>query len=748
MTDASNIVPMRSEPSTPDDQDQKRIALVHKRWHAQDAACSERDRQVELAVRMLAGRQWDVWSEKRGRFIDPLQFLDERERLWRARPVYDYIEHGVMINVAKLTGSPPVIAAEPATSDQSDAQLAEVWDTIYKTLSYDAHMDEMREGAASWAYVTGQAFYKSRLALDEGETQELAGPAVLSMQSESGEPVERVTGRVPYDAEGNPQAELTDDGEGYTVPEGAEPHQQPEGKIVVDVLCPLELRSEWVNKPLEQKRWAIHRTYLTVDDVQERYGVTVKPDTNHDNSNGGYLERLKRGPGYFGSIFSRSVMGSGDQDGIASGDGYVCVDEMWEKPCPAYPQGRLLAVTKNTVLLDAPRPFPTLEGAGPFREVPCLREPGRMFPSTPVEKAIPLQKGLNRLWANIHEHNSKMANPIRLIDDRSGIEPDDITNQPGLNLSHHSPPGVAPLAYASPPALSGDVWRSVNETRDQLLMILGVPGSEGTTPTADASGELVEQLRYNADRAVSGIAHALVRAEAGVARDWLAMIKETWTQEKVLTYAGEDSVARMVTVLPEMFDGAVNVRPVMDSALPETRAEKRQRITTDYQLGIFGMPGTPEAVQWYQQNIGYPNLNRAWRPGGVDRMTAERNLNMLVRGAQAAELVLYEQYNFPVHMQVTRDFIAAPEFLKLDDPIKAQILDHFYTLQGASVSAALNQQKIQGATMMATTALAAQQQTQMQRLLPQPPAPDGQSGNAPGPSGPPNQAAPPGDQAA
>jgi hypothetical protein len=279
-------------------------------------------------------------------------------------------------------------------------------------------------------------------------------------------------------------------------------------------------------------------------------------------------------------------------------------------------------------------------------------------------------------------------------------------------------------------------------------MLLGIPGSEGTAPTADASGELVEQLRYNADRAVSGVAHALVRAEAGIARDWLAIVRETWTTEKVLTYAGEDSVARTVTVLPEMFDGAVNVRPVMDSALPETRAEKRQRITTDYMNGIFGMPGSPEAIQWYQQNVGYPNLNRAWRPGGVDRMTAEKNLNTLARGAPASEIVLYEQYNFPVHLQVTRDFIAAPEFLKLDEPIRQQVLDHYYTLQGASVSAALQQQKIQGATMMATTALAAQQQNQMQRLLPQPPAGEGSPDNAPGPSGPPPKSAPPGEQAA
>lgn len=733
---SAKVIPIRENAEQPDDLDPKRIALVHARWHAQDAACMERDRQVELAIRMLAGRQWDTWSEKRGKFVDPLAFMDEQERRWRTRPVYDFLGLGAQLTVAKLTESPPVIAFEPSTADRSDAELAEVCDTVFKTVSYDAQMDACRERAMWWAFVAGQAFYKSRAEYDEGEEVELAGPAVLSMDGADGQSIERVAERVPYGPDGSPLGELTEDGEGYSVPDGVEPHRQAEGKIAVDVLCPLEVRSEWTDKPLEQKRWVIHRTYLTSAEVEARYGVTVKPDMSADNASGGYLERMKRGAGYFGGVFARAGMAGSETNGVADGDGYVTVDEMWEKPCPGYPNGRLLAVTKDRVLLDAPRPFAT-EGAGPFREIACMRQPGRMFPSTPFEVAIPLQKAYNRLWAHIHEHGSKSANPIRLIDDRSGIEPDDVTNAPGLTLAHHAAAGTMPLTYAAAPALSGDIWKALEQTREQLLTLVGIPGSQGTAPTADASGELVEQLRFNADRAVSGIAHGGVRAEAGVARDWLAMLPSLWTNEKILTYAGEDSVARTVTVLPEMFDGSVNVRPILESALPETRAEKRARVKSDYDAGIFGMPGTPQAVQWYQQNVGYPNLNRAWRPGGVDRMTAERNLNQLVRGMPSSEILLFEQYDFPTHIQVTRDFIAAPEFLKLDPAVQNEILAHMYVLQGAAVAASMNQQRVAGAVGMAHAALGAQQQAQGQALLP-PGAPPSEGA----PNGPPESTAP------
>ena len=90
-------------------------------------------------------------------------------------------------------------------------------------------------------------------------------------------------------------------------------------------------------------------------------------------------------------------------------------------------------------------------------------------------------------------------------------------------------------------------------------------------PTADASGELVEQVRVNADRPLTPLTQNMVMGEADVAMDVMAVLPTIWDEEKVLAYAGEDNVIRTITVLPEMFDGRVNVRPNLESAAAQSK---------------------------------------------------------------------------------------------------------------------------------------------------------------------------------
>jgi hypothetical protein len=792
-----HAVPLRAAPDQPDALDPKRVALVGSRWSAQDAACQGRDRMVEEHVRMLAGRQWDVWSDVQGQFVDPLVYLEPDERRWRQRPVIDYLSRGYQLALAKLTESPPVISFLPATSDREDAMLAETADTIVKTVAQQADMDALRATYMGWAWTAGHAYLKSRVVYD-GEEQPIVGPAVLP--GPEGQDI--VAPRVPYDAQGNPLAKLVGamggvegresdvSGAVSAIPEGAEavgsdvppdmdgalvdaygdvPSDYGYGdfgyeatgeaatrrkaRIVVDVLTPVEVRTEWRVCPIQEKRWIIHRTYLTRGEIEERYGIALDPnalttskgadgaaaDKGGANGSsvrgGGYLERLKLAAGHFGAVSQKMTADntSGVSGAAEAGDGLLAVDEMWEKPCPEYVDGRLLVVLPalSRVLLDGPRPFQTV-GAGPFREIACLRKPGRMFPSTPLEMAVPLQKALNRTAAHIMEHTARCANPKLIVDAASGIDPADLTNKPGQILEANLANGTA-MMYVAPAALGTDVYRMRDWLREELVATLNIAGSEGTTPTSDASGELVEQLRYNADRAIASIAHEAVRAEAGWAEDVLAILPTIWTDEEIIAAAGEDGTVRTVTVRPDLFEqGRVNVIPVMESMLPESRGERQMRVLRDYQLGVFGMPGSPEANRQYLELMRYPHSNRSAQPGGVDRATAQRNLGRLVQGVPAQEIKLFLQYEYAVHLNVVREFIAAPEFTDFDPAIQMQVQLHYELLQGAAVAAQMRQQQVAGAAQMALTVQAGAQAQLAAATHPQPAAPAGAEGQGAG----------------
>jgi hypothetical protein len=108
-----------------------------------------------------------------------------------------------------------------------------------------------------------------------------------------------------------------------------------------------------------------------------------------------------------------------------------------------------------------------------------------------------------------------------------------------------------------------DVWRHKADVREQLFTIGAMQGNQSAAPTADSSRRARRAAavqRRSAARAPHR--NSIARAMADVAEDVLALLPTVWTQEKVIAYAGKDNVVRTVTVLPEMFDGRVQVRPV------------------------------------------------------------------------------------------------------------------------------------------------------------------------------------------
>jgi hypothetical protein len=105
-----------------------------------------------------------------------------------------------------------------------------------------------------------------------------------------------------------------------------------------------------------------------------------------------------------------------------------------------------------------------------------------------------------------------------------------------------------------------------------MIELGNIAGAEGTPPTADSSGELVKELRYNSDRFVGPTARRSVTELGRMAEDWQVMIPLIWDEQKVIRVAGDDLIASTLTVMPHLFDeGNVNIQPDVESMLPEGR---------------------------------------------------------------------------------------------------------------------------------------------------------------------------------
>lgn len=772
------IIALRADPEVPDALDIDRVHMVMRRWNAQNNAYLGFAKTVEEHIRMLSGRQWDRWSNLYGRFVDVLQFMSEDERRYRMRPVMDYLGYWYTLTMAKAIENQTTISFQPATSDRIDAMLAEVMDPVWKTLFHDMQMDARTIRMVGWQLVAGEGYFVTRADFTSGKKRQLIAPATLRLDRGPGmSPIERDVDAAPYDQKGNPLAQLVrnpdiesdDDPEAYGYDVTGEPYEDLEGTPAVDVYCPLQVRAQWGQHiPWRDKRWIMTESFMTPDQIGEQFGVSCDADhyIGEDDSGPGYLERMLFGAGYYGGFSDNQ----GSQLGTSSTatdarleEGFSRVITMWEKPIKGLSDptddmpagGRLLVVApgQDLVLWDSMRPFKTA-CAGPIRRAAFIDIPGRPQGTTLLERGVPLQKRLNRIEAHIAQHTNLCTDPILFVHEAAGIDSDEFVAKPGLVITHGYNGNGQPAYFLAPPALSQDVWRHKNDVREQLFVILAMAGNQAATPTATASGELVEQLRVNADRPLTPLTMNLAIALGEVAEDVMAILPTIWTEEKLISYAGQDNVVRTVKVTPDMLEGSINVRPNLESAAAESRDARRSRLIQLYQLGAFGdvsptaLPADRQkATAQLLQMINFPDLTRASRPGGIDRVMAEHNVGRLVRGDHAMDIPLLEVYDFDVHRDVVANEMKAPEFLEFDKTIQAEFDALLHMIEDAQDTQNMNQLAKKLPIAQATAAAAGAVQTTAALASPPPGAgaPPGPT-NAPGspgassaPAGPPGR---------
>jgi len=684
-----NIPDIRPEPTADDAKDSERIAWSSFLWDSQDEALRIRDRMIEENVRMLAGQHWTVFNNRIGRFVDVTQWMTDEERRWRQRPVFNRLLIWFILTHARMTENPPILTFTPGP-DRIDAELAATEDILWKTKWREVGMSEVWDRASAWLIPSGTVYTRSRLDLEKGELRDRVARTQLPMMGPEGEPMMDEYGsaqmsdemnNVPLDEDFNPLMQMTPDGPMTT----GEAHQDRTGDLTVDVFSALQVRGEWSPKPWHEKRWHMVRTFLSPAEIWEHWGVDASGEATTTPDGTGRLERLLFGKGFFGA--ADAFFGS-DFAQAQMPEQLVEVFELWHRPAnypkaqgmretKQSPGGRLLINTRTKVLFDDARPV-RFKYTSPIRKYTFVNLPGRPGGgSTPQEAMNGAQRSYNRGWAQILEYRNLCTNPKGVLDSQSGLEESEITNEPGVWHVATRRQGVPAMEFIAPPPLGQDVYQTQALLLNEITDIGALAGTEGDAPTEDASGELVKELRFNSDRFLGPTMRRTVEEMSRMGEDWMAMMPLIFDQEELLSYAGDDNVARTITVMPEMFEeGKVNVIPDIESMLPEGRGERQKNIATLYVQGLFGMPGTPDAIKRFFELSSFPHIDRAKKFGGIDRITADQENGQLLQGADPREVAVLEWYDDGIHLMQHEEFMKSPEFLK--QPLQIQKAFEFH----------------------------------------------------------------------
>lgn len=687
--------PLRAAPDQKDRFDGARIERFAAEYNSQTEALLIRDRQIEYNVRMVCGQQWSVYHPVLGRFFDVADWLSDEEKAWRQLPVINKLLRYFMVTHGRMTENTPILTMLPGP-DRIDAELAQVMDALVKRDWREAGMDEVHDELMMWLIIAGRAHAISRLDTTKGSWRPWLASSPVPILGPDGLPVLNPDGtpamsdpldNVPINYDGTPNAEIRN---GAYAP--GKPHMERGGAVAVDVYSPLQVRGQWGPAPWHKKTWHEVQRFLTPEQVFEWTGVEVAPDLSAQSAaNVATLERVLFGTGFYGNLMGRR----GDAWTDSRVKGALCtVYQRWQAPIPFNPKlvgtwveammetpdnpgGRETIWTPNAVIYDGPRKV-EWPNVSPIRTFDFVRVPGRPSGVTPIESLNGPQRAYNKSRSQNMEHSALLGNPQIIIDENSGIQPSQMTNQPGKIYTATKRPGITAVEYVQAPALGSDVYKAIQYAGEEIDELGNLRGTEGVAPTDTASGRLVHELRINSDRVLGATARRNVTEYARMADDWRVLYKRIYTDKEVIAINGEDGLAQTITVLPMLFEeGHVNITPDAESMLPEGRGERQERVHRLWFEGAFGDPMSDEARERFLEQARFPNYTRMHRPGGIDRVTAEQENGKILSGILDQPVLPW--YDHAIHLTIHEKFMKSPEFLK--QPQKVQMAFDFHRMQ-------------------------------------------------------------------
>jgi len=722
----------------PDDtqHDAQRIAWANVAWGHLDGVYRTYEWQVEENCRMIAGQQWGFYHPILNRYIDIAEFLDERDRLWKHRPVLNHMLPWFMLTLARLTENPPVLTFLPGP-DRLDAILAEQLDTLFKILWRQTQMPTSLLGAMAWVVAAGRGHTSLYVDPEKGEEQEWVGRGRVPLLGPDGQPMRNgETGEVALSEEEFEGVPFSQQGVPYTMnddntvsplaaysEEGGfqrmgEPYRSKTGGLCSHFLSPLEVRGEWGPYPWHEKRLIVVRQWMTPERIYQLWGVEPKKggsaaskiDAEGDSTS---ASRLLFGSGWFGAASGSSEA----QFASVQMQGTIPVLQVWQPPTRRIPGmektdespgGRYLVATPFEVITDGARPANFLH-CSPIRTYEFVRVPGQPAAMSPASIQVGPQRAFNRTFAMIGTNLDLHGNPKPIIDKQAGLDVQKFTNEPGTGHLAVRRPSVPAVEWLQPPSMGTDTWRFVGELRAEMEFMGNLQGSGGDPPTPDPSGELIKELRFNQDRFFGPTATANIEEIARKADDFRVLTPIVYPKETILTYLGDDNIARTITLLPEAFEsGKVNVIPDAESMLPEGRGERQAKVFRLWKEGAFGPPLEPVALKTFHELARFTHISRTAKPGGPDRAMAEHLTGMLARGTKAKELPFFDWYDIDIHLMVLEDIMKAPEFLQYGQEVQAEFTNHWNFLRGELEK----MQKLQQQQLMQEQERAVQMQAQ------------------------------------
>lgn len=519
------------------------VEKLQERFQELKRARSRLELQWKLNLAFYNSKQWS-YIDRLGRLQILAPDAGDKPR-HRVMLVSNQIVTGAQSLLAKYTKTKPIMTATPGSASDHDLKAAQMAEDLLEYWWQDFHMDDLLEEALLWGIIGGQGYWK------------------ITWDEHAGKPM-----RFLLDPQGNP---ITDDSvetqfRAILSQNGVQPQEKVVymGDIRVEAMSPFNVYLDPTAKTFKDCKYAICVHYLDPDEIYTRWKVRVSPDSvpvdadsalPFDNSSGAPQRTVKT------------------------------IYEAYFLPTAAMPNGRYVVwmTGPNQILLDEKWPYAS--NVLPLVKFPGVRVPGRIYDSSVVEHAIPLQKELNKTLSQIVEYKNltikpRVWAPVGSLRTR-------LTNEPGA-VYEFTPIGGLRPEIEKLPAMPPYVFEHLSFVADSLKDVFSLTAiSEGTVPPNVEAGIAIDLLQEMATDRLAPTIRLMESALARAGQQMLSLAQKYYIEPRLLKIRGSGGGIQVRKFTQADIDGAITVHVEAGSGLPRTRAGRQARIESYVQMGLI-----------------------------------------------------------------------------------------------------------------------------------------------------------------
>jgi hypothetical protein len=210
-----------------------------------------------------------------------------------------------------------------------------------------------------------------------------------------------------------------------------------------------------------------------------------------------------------------------------------------------YPNGKLITWIPDQKLILQSKENPYSDGLKPYVKFVDTLIPRKFYGCGAIKPQMETQDMINKVVAVIMDCINTMTNPVWIIDDNSGVDPDMITNQVGLIVLKKSGTDVR---RESPPPIPSDLFNFYNTLRELNDTQTGIHDiTQGRKPTGITAAEAISELQDAAQTRIRLKERNMQASLQKLGTLVLSRFLQFYTKPRMVKITGKDG-------LPEYFE--------------------------------------------------------------------------------------------------------------------------------------------------------------------------------------------------